>query len=122
MNSSNRSYRIVAIPGEGIGPEVIQAALTILQQVAVQEGFTLQIDYGLLGALALAEYGSYFPLATAQLCEGADGIVLVPLVLGDCSNCANTSTCFAICAQFGSLIAWWLNLACDRKKCKDSIY
>jgi 3-isopropylmalate dehydrogenase len=75
MNSSNRSYRIVAIPGEGIGPEVIQAALTILQQVAVQEGFTLQIDYGLLGALALAEYGSYFPLATAQLCEGADGIV-----------------------------------------------
>ncbi|WP_309733217.1 3-isopropylmalate dehydrogenase [Chamaesiphon sp. OTE_75_metabat_556] len=74
-SSRNRSYRIVAIPGEGIGPEVVQAALIMLQKVAALEGFTLQIDYGLLGAPALAQSGSYFPPATAQLCDGADGIV-----------------------------------------------
>ncbi len=76
MGSCNQSsYRIVAIPGEGIGPEVVQAALTILQQVAELEGFTLQIDDGWLGAIAFEKFGSYFPPVTAQLCDGADGIV-----------------------------------------------
>ncbi|MEH2195001.1 MAG: 3-isopropylmalate dehydrogenase [Nostoc sp.] len=69
------SYRIVGIPGEGIGPEVVEASLKILQHVAQLEGFTLQLDYGWLGATALEQFGSYFPQATAQLCDGADGIV-----------------------------------------------
>ncbi|WP_392534072.1 isocitrate/isopropylmalate dehydrogenase family protein [Nostoc sp. C117] len=72
---SKPSYRIVAIPGEGIGPEVVEASLKILQQVAKIEGFSLQVDYGWLGATALEQLGSYFPQATAKLCDGADGIV-----------------------------------------------
>jgi 3-isopropylmalate dehydrogenase/3-benzylmalate dehydrogenase len=76
MVSLNKPYyRIVAIPGEGIGPEVVQASLTILQQVAQLEGFTLQVDYGWLGATAFEQFGSYFPPATAQLCDRADGII-----------------------------------------------
>ncbi|MBR8839604.1 MAG: 3-isopropylmalate dehydrogenase [Stigonema ocellatum SAG 48.90 = DSM 106950] len=74
-SSSNPSYRIVAIPGEGIGPEVVEASLKILQHVAKIEGFTLQVDYGWVGAIALKQLGSYFPQATAQLCDGSDGIV-----------------------------------------------
>lgn len=72
---SQPSYRIVAIPGEGIGPEVVEASLTILQHIAKLEGFTLQVDYGWLGAAALEQFGSYFPQATAELCDGSDGIV-----------------------------------------------
>ena len=76
MASLNKSaYRIVAIPGEGIGPEVVEASLTILRQVAQLEGFTLKIDYGLLGGLALEKLGSPFPPETIQQCEGSDGIV-----------------------------------------------
>jgi 3-isopropylmalate dehydrogenase len=72
---SKPSYRIVAIPGEGIGPEVVEASLKILQHVAKSERFTLQVDYGWLGADAFEKFGSYFPQATAELCDGADGIV-----------------------------------------------
>jgi 3-isopropylmalate dehydrogenase/3-benzylmalate dehydrogenase len=76
MASLNKSaYRIVAIPGEGIGPEVVEASLTILRQVAQLEGFTLTIDYGLLGGMALEKLGSPFPPETIQQCEGSDGIV-----------------------------------------------
>jgi len=76
MASLNKSsYRIVAIPGEGIGPEVVEASLTILRQVAQLEGFTLKIDYGLLGGMALEKLGSPFPPETIQQCEGSDGIV-----------------------------------------------
>ena len=72
---SKPSYRIVAIPGEGIGPEVVEASLQILQHVAKIEGFTLRVDYGWLGATAFLQMGSYFPQATVQLCDGANGIV-----------------------------------------------
>ncbi|MBS9385004.1 MAG: 3-isopropylmalate dehydrogenase [Dolichospermum sp. BR01] len=72
---SKPSYRIVAIPGEGIGPEVVEASLKILQHVAKIEGFTLRVDYGWLGATAFLQMGSYFPQATVELCDGANGIV-----------------------------------------------
>jgi 3-isopropylmalate dehydrogenase len=72
---SNQKYRIVVIPGEGIGPEVVEASLKILQRVAQIEEFTLQVDYGWFGATAFEQFGTYFPQATAQLCNGADGIV-----------------------------------------------
>ena len=76
MASLNKSsYRIVAILGEGIGPEVVEASLTILRQVAQLEGFALTIDYGLLGGMALEKLGSTFPPETSQQCEGSDGIV-----------------------------------------------
>ncbi len=79
---SKSSYRIVVIPGEGIGPEVVEASLKILQHVAKLEGFTLQVDYGWLGAAALEQFGTYFPQATAQLCDGSDGIVFGATSLG----------------------------------------
>lgn len=70
-----RQYRIVALPGEGIGVEVVEATLKILQQVARLNGFAIAVDYGLIGEPALKELGDYFPEATAQLCEGSDGIL-----------------------------------------------
>ncbi len=74
-NNLSSSYRIVAIPGEGIGPEVVEASLTILDKVAQLEGFTLTVDYGLLGRIALEKLGNAFPRQTVQLCQEADGIV-----------------------------------------------
>ncbi len=71
-----RHYRIVALPGEGIGPEVIEAALTILQHLARLHGFSVAIATGLIGMPAFEQFGTYFPKATAQLCHGSDGVVL----------------------------------------------
>ncbi|MEM9274503.1 MAG: 3-isopropylmalate dehydrogenase [Cyanobacteria bacterium P01_F01_bin.143] len=71
----NQKYKIAALPGEGIGIEVVEATLTILQQLAHKHNFQLQIDYGAIGKSALQKYGSYFPETTAQLCEQSDGIL-----------------------------------------------
>ncbi|MBE9205820.1 3-isopropylmalate dehydrogenase [Nostoc sp. LEGE 06077] len=81
-SSSNPSYRIVAIGGEGIGTEVVEASLKVLQLVAKLEGFTLQINYGWLGKTALEQFGSYFPQATVELCNGSDGIVFGAVTQG----------------------------------------
>ena len=68
-------YRIAALAGEGIGLEVVDATLTILQQVAIKHNFKLQVDYGLIGQSALNQYGSSFPKETAEICDKADGIL-----------------------------------------------
>ena len=82
VSLNNLSYRVVAIPGEGIGSEVVEASLKILQYVAKIERFTLQIDYGWLGATAFEQLGSYLPQATIELCDRADGIVFGAITQG----------------------------------------
>ena len=70
-----KQYKIAALPGEGIGLEVIKATLTILQAVAKKYSFQLQIDYGLIGQQAFKKYGFHFPQKTAQICSESDGIL-----------------------------------------------
>ena len=70
------SYRIVALPGDGIGPEVTDAALHVLQAVADAAGFTLEIDEHLIGGAALDATGEPLPMATRMACRGADAVLL----------------------------------------------
>ena len=70
-----RQYRITALPGEGIGLEVVEATLAILERVGIKQDFQLQVDYGVIGQSALEQYGSYFPTETSQICNRADGIL-----------------------------------------------
>lgn len=76
------AYKVVALPGEGIGTEVVPASLTILQKIAEIKGFAVNINYGLIGQPALEELGDYFPEVTAQLCQGTDGIVFGAVTKG----------------------------------------
>ncbi|OKH21990.1 3-isopropylmalate dehydrogenase [Hydrococcus rivularis NIES-593] len=68
-------YCLAVLPGEGIGLEVVEAALKILQQVARLKGFSVEVNYGLIGEPALETCGNFFPEETAQLCERSDGIL-----------------------------------------------
>ena len=70
-----KKYRIAVLPGEGIGLEIVEATLTILQQIASKHNFKLQADYGLIGQPAYQQYGLSFPQKTAQLCANTDGIL-----------------------------------------------
>ena len=38
-----RTHKIAAIPGDGIGPEVLAAGLTVLEEVEKTEGFQLNM-------------------------------------------------------------------------------
>lgn len=75
-------YRIVALPGEGIGPEVVEASLEILRAIASHCNFTIQIDRGWIGEPARQQFGVPLPVQTLQLCEGSDGIVFGAVTQG----------------------------------------
>jgi len=70
-----KTYRIAALPGEGIGPEVIAATLEILHKLAALYGFAIAPQQALIGPPAFAVTGSYLPPETLAICEQSNGIL-----------------------------------------------
>jgi 3-isopropylmalate dehydrogenase len=67
--------RIVVLPGDGIGPEVIDAARRVLDASAGRAG--LQLDYvdDLVGGASVDAYGVALRPQTLRLCKTADAIL-----------------------------------------------
>ena len=63
---------IVTLPGDGIGPEVLAAALELLEAVAPD----LEYEEHLIGGAAIDETGIALPDATLAACEDADAVLL----------------------------------------------
>lgn len=75
MGHQQHAYRIVALGGEGVGPEVVEAAVQVLQAVSLHESFSLTVDHGLIGQPAIDACGNPLPAETVHLCEDCDGIL-----------------------------------------------
>jgi len=78
MPQAPASYTIAVIPGDGIGPEIIQAAGVILEQIARLEGFSLKTTLYEAGAGAWQKYGDALPPASLDGCRQADAIFKGP--------------------------------------------
>jgi 3-isopropylmalate dehydrogenase len=68
--------RILVLPGDGIGPEIVNEALKVLDRVAELEGLDLEIDEGLIGGAAYDAAGDPYPEATRAMAREADAILL----------------------------------------------
>jgi 3-isopropylmalate dehydrogenase len=70
------THRIAYLPGDGIGPEVGAAALTVLQAAAKASGATLDIAEHPFGGAAIDAHGEPFPAPTRVGVEAADAVLL----------------------------------------------
>ena len=70
------TYRIVVLPGDGIGTEVVAEAVKILEKTASAFHFDINLEYGLIGGSAYDTVGSPLPEKTMELCSGADAVLL----------------------------------------------
>lgn len=52
------NYRIVAIPGDGIGPEVVREAILILDKIGEEFNHKFEIKYALAGDVPLMKWES----------------------------------------------------------------
>jgi 3-isopropylmalate dehydrogenase len=68
-------FKIAVLPGDGIGPEVMAAALEVLD--AVQERFAVELEYAVadVGGIAIDRHGQALPDDTLQVCETSDAIL-----------------------------------------------
>ena len=75
-DSGRSSFRIVALPGDGVGPEVYAAAVAVLQVLGPRFGLNFDLDEQLIGGVALDATGDPLPPATIAACREADAILL----------------------------------------------
>ena len=66
---------IAVLPGDGIGPEVTEQALRVLQAISDRFGYTFTYRSADVGAIAIERYGDPLPEATLDTCLGADAIL-----------------------------------------------
>lgn len=75
MNSA-ANKKILVLPGDGIGPEIITEAVKVLRAVESQGDCALEISEGLLGGAAYDAEGSPYPASTQQQANSVDAILL----------------------------------------------
>jgi len=69
------NYKIALLPGDGIGPEVIEQAVKVLEVTGEAAGHRFSFTEGLVGAMAIDRTGNPFPDETLAICRSADAIL-----------------------------------------------
>jgi 3-isopropylmalate dehydrogenase len=70
------SRKVLILPGDYIGPEIIAQAQRVLEQVADKYSLRLEMEEGLLGGAALDACGEPLPDETLAQAKAADAILL----------------------------------------------
>ncbi len=66
---------IAVLPGDGIGPEIVAAALDVTKAVCEKFGHELTYEYGICGADAIDKVGNPYPDETHELCMKSDAVL-----------------------------------------------
>lgn len=70
------SYKIIALPGDGIGPEIMSGSLKILSQLSQQFNFSYELESHDFGGIAIDNHGTPLPDNTLSACQQADAVLL----------------------------------------------
>lgn len=68
--------KIVVLPGDGIGPEIVAEAEKVLRKVDDKHKLGLSIEHDLIGGQAIDHYGVPFHSDTLKRCKAADAILM----------------------------------------------
>ena len=76
MENERRILKVMRLPGDGIGPEIVASAWRVLEVAADQIGMRLEGATGRIGGDALDHDGVPLPSSTLEACRAADAILL----------------------------------------------
>jgi 3-isopropylmalate dehydrogenase len=70
------SFRLVLLPGDGVGPEVVGGAMVVLRAVEQKFGVSFETTTHPIGGAALSTGQPALPEATLAACQEADAVLL----------------------------------------------
>ena len=71
-----KNYKITVLKGDGIGPEIVNQAVKVLDCAAEKFGFGVTYDEALLGGCAIDATGVPLPDETVAKCKASDSVLL----------------------------------------------
>jgi 3-isopropylmalate dehydrogenase len=69
-------FDIAVLPGDGVGPEVINQALKVLQTVGEKFNHSFHLREGLIGGIAIDNLGTALSDETLKMCKQCDAVLL----------------------------------------------
>lgn len=69
-------YRIALLKGDGIGPEIVESAMAVLERVAEKFGHSFRFTEYLIGGAAIDATGVPLPPETVEGCLASDSVLL----------------------------------------------
>lgn len=70
---------LLALEGDGIGPEITAATLAVVQAAAARFSLPLRLTHAEIGFAALARHGTTIPADVIAAAKAADGVILGPV-------------------------------------------
>ena len=67
--------KIAVLPGDGIGPEIIEQAIKAIDATCKKYGHTVGYTYGSVGATAIDKTGNPYPEETHRICMQSDAVL-----------------------------------------------
>jgi 3-isopropylmalate dehydrogenase len=68
-------FNIAVLPGDGIGPEIIDQAKKVVSAVGKKFNHKFNFTHGLVGAIAIDKTGNPLPDETLDLCKSSDAVL-----------------------------------------------
>jgi len=69
-------FNLAVLPGDGIGPDVANEGIKVLQAIGSRFEHNFNLDYGLIGGVAIDEEGTALSLDTLKMCKNGDAVLL----------------------------------------------
>ena len=73
---SSQTYRIAAIPGDGVGPDVLAAGRRVVEAVGAADGFAIEWTELVVGGRGIDAYGLAIRPEDVAACAAADAVFL----------------------------------------------
>jgi 3-isopropylmalate dehydrogenase len=70
------NYKIAVLPGDGIGPEVMQEGVEVLKQVAGPYGFGVETEHGIVGGASIDQHGKPLTDAVLKVAKESNAVLL----------------------------------------------
>ncbi|MCQ2606966.1 MAG: 3-isopropylmalate dehydrogenase [Bacteroidales bacterium] len=67
--------KIAVLPGDGIGPEIMEQGVAVMQAICKKFGHEFSYEYAICGADAIDKVGDPFPEDTFKKCMDADAVL-----------------------------------------------
>ncbi|OSO94272.1 3-isopropylmalate dehydrogenase [Cylindrospermopsis raciborskii CENA303] len=74
-----QKHSITLLPGDGIGPEIMEVAVDVLKLVGKQFKLNFQFETALIGGAAIDETGEPLPSHTLETCRRSDAVLLAAI-------------------------------------------
>ena len=70
------NFNIAVIPGDGIGPEVIDESIKVLNKIGEKYNHTFEFEFLQAGGCAIDSMGTSLPEKTLEACKKSDAVLL----------------------------------------------